>query len=170
MSLPDRITNPLHALIALVSTSLVFASPWLGMYHRMSDAPGFINLTHVALGWMLLPATALYFAVCVQGGRWRQYFPWLAGQFGALRRDVAGVFKGERPAGEGGGLFATIEGLLLLVLLATACTGALWFLSQGSDAAVLWRDHHILAARGFAVLFLLHVIAVSLHLLDFVRD
>jgi hypothetical protein len=38
------------------------------------------------------------------------------------------------------------------------------------DAAVAWRGHHILLARGFAALILLHLVAVSLHLLDFVRD
>jgi hypothetical protein len=35
---------------------------------------------------------------------------------------------------------------------------------------VLWRGFHGIAARCFAVLMLLHVVAVSLHLLDLVRD
>jgi hypothetical protein len=63
-----------------------------------------------------------------------------------------------------------IEGLLLLALLAAGATGALWFLSQGSEAAALLREQHILAARAFAVLLLLHLAGVALHLLDFVRD
>jgi len=78
--------------------------------------------------------------------------------------------RGERPGSEGGGLFATLEGLLLLALMAASASGAVWFLAQGGDTAVLWRSVHSNAARGFAVLMLLHVVAVSLHLLDLVRD
>jgi hypothetical protein len=104
------------------------------------------------------------------GGRWRLYFPWIAGQFGGIGRDLAGIIRGQRPGSEGGGLFATIEALLLLALLVAASTGTLWFATQGTDAAVLWRGYHILAARGFAVVMLLHVVAVSLHFVDLVRD
>ena len=74
------------------------------------------------------------------------------------------------PASEGGGLFATIEGLLLLALIAAAFSGALWWLGGGSESAVVWRGHHIVAARAFAVLMVIHVVAVSLHLVDLVRD
>jgi hypothetical protein len=35
---------------------------------------------------------------------------------------------------------------------------------------VLWRGHHIVAARCFAVFMLLHLVAVSLHFVDLVRD
>jgi hypothetical protein len=166
----DRLTNPLHLVIALAGTWLIACSPWLGMYQQMPDAPGFINGSHVVLGQVMLPLGLIYFATCTLGGRWRLYFPWLGGQMGAVGRDLAGIVRGVRPGSEGGGLFATIEGLLLLALCAAAGSGTLWFLMQGSDSAVLWRSHHITAARAFAVLLLLHVVAVSLHLLDLVRD
>jgi len=169
-ALLDRLTNPLHLVIALASTALIASSPWLGMYHQMPDTPGLINGSHVVLGLALLPLALVYFAACTLGGRWRLYFPWLGGQVGALGRDLAGIARGQRPGSEGGGLFATIEGLLLLALFAAAASGAAWFLTQGSESAVLWRGHHIFAARSFAGLMLLHVVAVSMHLLDFVRD
>jgi cytochrome b561 len=54
--------------------------------------------------------------------------------------------------------------------VAASASGAVWFLAQGGDSAVLWRSVHSIAARGFAVLMLLHVVAVSLHLLDLFRD
>ena len=165
----DRLANPLHQVIAIASAVLVLASPWLGMYQRMPEEPGIVNLTHVMVGLALLPLAALYFAGCVHGGRWRLYFPWLDGRFRTLRDDVTGMLRGERPASEGGGLFATIEGLLLLALLAAALTGALWFFTQGLESAIVWRGQHMLAARAFVVLLLLHVVAVALHLLDFVR-
>jgi uncharacterized membrane-anchored protein len=75
-----------------------------------------------------------------------------------------------RPASEGGGLFAMIEGLLLLALLAAAGTGAAWLLTQGSEAVFMWRGYHIVAARCVAGLLVLHVVAVSLHFIDLVRD
>jgi hypothetical protein len=166
----DRLTNPLHLLVALGAIWLVVSSPWLGMYQRMPDESGAINLSHVVLGLALLPLALVYFAACTLGGRWRLYFPWLAGQFGDVGRDLAGIFRGQRPGSEGGGLFAMIEGLLLLALLAATVTGTLWYSWQGTDAAVLWRGHHIFTARCFSVLLLLHVVAVSLHFVDLVRD
>jgi hypothetical protein len=63
-----------------------------------------------------------------------------------------------------------IEGLLLVALLATAATGATWFATLGTEDALSWRNHHIFAARGLVGLFVLHVVTVSLHLVDFVRD
>lgn len=169
-SLLDRLVNPLHLLIALAATWLLASSPWIAMYHALPDPPGPVNLSHVALGLALLPLSLVYLVACCAGGRWRLYFPWVAGQFGGIAADVAGLFRGQRPGSEGGGLFATIEGLLLLALLATAASGAWWFVERGTDAAVAWRDWHIGAAHAFAVLMALHVLAVSLHVIDLVRD
>jgi len=169
-SLLDRLNNPLHLLIALACTWLLASSPWIGLYLALPEEPGWLNLSHVVLGLAMLPLGIVYLAACTVGGRWRLYFPWAAGQFGMIGTDLAGVFKGQRPGSEGGGLFAAIEGLLLLALIAAALTGALWLFGGGADAATLWRGHHIVAARAFAVLMGLHVLAVSLHLVDLVRD
>ena len=169
-SLLDRFADPLHLLIALACTWLLASSPWVGLYDVLPDEPGLVNLSHVVLGLAMLPLGSAYLAACTVGGRWRLYFPWAAGQVGTIATDVSGVLKGQRPGSEGGGLFATIEGLLLLALVAAALSGLLWFLEQGSDAAALWRGHHIVAARAFAFLMGLHVLAVSLHLVDLVRD
>jgi len=130
---------------------------------------GFIDLSHVVLGLAVLPLVVVYAIACLHGGRWRLYFPWAAGAFAPVARDVAGLLRGERPMSEGGGLFSTIEGLLLLALLATAATGALWFAFAGAPEAYGWRAAHLWAARGTAVLLLLHVVAVSLHLVDLLR-
>jgi hypothetical protein len=169
-SLLDRLNNPLHLLIALACTWLLASSPWIGLYFALPEETGWLNLSHVVLGLAMLPLGIVYLAACTMGGRWQLYFPWAAGQFGMIGADVAGVFKGQRPGSEGGGLFATIEGLLLLALLAAALTGTLWLLAGGADAAALWRGHHIVAAHAFAVLSGLHVLAVALHLVDLVRD
>lgn len=169
-SLLDRLVNPLHLLIALAATWLLASSPWLGMYHALPEPAGGINVAHVVLGLALLPLGLVYLVACSAGGRWRLYFPWAAGQFDGLASDVGGLFRGQRPGSEGGGLFAAIEGLLLLALLLTAASGAGWFFERGTEAAVAWRGWHIGAAHAFAVLMGLHVLAVSLHVLDLVRD
>ena len=36
--------------------------------------------------------------------------------------------------------------------------------------AAAWRGYHILAAQGMIALLVLHVVTVSLHLLDFIRE
>ena len=165
----DRLSGPIHVALALVTLLLLASSPWLNMVKRLPTPAGFVNLGHIALGLAALLLGLVYVMICSQGGRWQLYFPWLAGRLGAVGRDLGGLARGRLPAVEGGGLFAAIEGLLLLSLLATGVTGAGWLLLQGSDAAIDWSDVHGLLARGFAGLLLLHVLAVSLHLLDFVR-
>jgi cytochrome b561 len=57
--------------------------------------------------------------------------------------------------------------LLLLALAVTAMTGAAWFIAHGSDAALGWRECHIVAARFLVGLAVLHILAVVSHLLDF---
>lgn len=158
-----------HLLLAVVGTWLVATSPWVALYLTVPEAPGFINLSHVVLGLLMLPLALLHLFACTHAGRWRQYYPWLAGNFSQIAADVKDIFRGRRPGSEGGGLFAAIEGLLLLALLAAAATGTLWFINQDGDAAILWRGHHIIAARVFVGLLVAHVVAVALHWLDFVR-
>ncbi len=165
----DRLTNTLHLLLAVACVWLIASSPWLAMFGRIPPSAGFIDLSHVVVGLAVLPLVVVYAIACLHGGRWRLYFPWAAGAFAPVARDVAGLLRGQRPMSEGGGLFATIEGLLLVALLATAATGVLWFALTGTPEAFGWRTVHLWAARSTAVLLLLHVVAVSLHLVDLLR-
>lgn len=166
----DRLATPLHALLALSVLWLLATSFWLGLYRRVPQDPGFINASHVAVGFAVLLMVAIYVLGCTLGGRWRLYFPWLAGQGSALRRDLANLARGERPMSEGGGLFGAIEGLLLVALLAAGVTGAAWYVMQGADAVLAWRTAHVVAARSAAALLLLHALSVTVHLIDLVRD
>ena len=92
--------------------------------------------------------------------------PWLQ-RARPAGRDLAGLFRGRIPSVEGGGLYSLIEGLLLLTFAGTALTGAAWFVAQGSDLALSWREWHIVTARCPVGLVVLHVLAVASHLLDF---
>lgn len=169
-ALLDRLNGPLHLGVAFAVAWLVLSSPWIGMYDRMPEEPGWANLAHVVVGFAALAIGVVYAAAVAQFGRWREYFPYLGGDLGAVGRDIAGLVRGRVPTVEGGGLLPMIEGLLLLALLLAGLTGASWYLMQGSETAVALREAHIVAARACAALMLLHLVGVALHLLDFVRE
>lgn len=164
-----RLAERQHLLLALLSGWLILTSPWVHMLRRVPRNAGLLDYSHVVLGLGALALAVTFTFTCMRRGRWRQYFPWLAGQLGAADRDLRGLLQFEIPSAEGGGLFALLEGLLLLALLATAATGAAWLLVQGSTEAADWRHYHILAARGMIALWMLHIASAPLHLLDFIR-
>lgn len=160
----------LHRALALLCLWLVATSPWLGMLRRIPAGAGWLDYAHVALGSAALIAGIAYAWICLRAGRRELYFPWSPAGLRVVGREFAGLLHGRVPAAEGGGLIGFVEGLLLLALVATALTGAGWFLAQGGDAALVWRTQHIVAARTLTGLLVLHVVTVSLHLLDFMRD
>jgi hypothetical protein len=166
----DRLSDRLHGAVALLSLWLILTSPWVAMLRRIPSGAGWLDFAHVMLGFVALLLACAYSWTCTRDGRWRLYFPLAPGQFVNVVRDVSGLLRGHIPAAESGGLFGFIEGLLLAALALTAATGAAWFLAQGSGDALAWRGCHIVAARGLVGLLALHVVTVSLHLLDFVRD
>jgi cytochrome b561 len=163
----ETLVNRQHAAVAAVVAWLVFTSPWVAMLRRVPAGAGFLDYAHVVLGFAGLLLAITYTFCCLKVGGWRTYFPWAAGPLGPVGRDLAGLFRGRIPSAEGGGLYALIEGLLLLTLAGTALTGAAWFLAQGSDAALGWRGCHIVTARCLIGLVVLHILAVASHLLDF---
>ena len=166
----QRLSDRQHGAVALLSLWLVLTSPWIAMLRRIPAGAGWLDYAHVAFGLATLLLAVAYTWSCTRAGRWRLYFPLTRAQLGNVGRDLSGLLRGRVPGAEGGGLFGFVEGLLLIALLATAATGAAWFLTQGSAESLGWREAHILSARGFIGLLVLHVVTVSLHLLDFVRD
>ncbi|MGB5103666.1 MAG: cytochrome b/b6 domain-containing protein [Steroidobacteraceae bacterium] len=166
----DRLASRLHLAAALLSAWLILTSPWIAMLRAVPRSAGVLDYSHIVLGFAALLVAIAYTISCTSGGSWRLYFPWAAGKFQALGRDISGLLRGHVPASEVGGLFAVIEGFLLVLLLATAITGAAWFFTQGTGDALAWRGYHILAARWLAGFIVVHVVTVSLHLFDLVRE
>ena len=159
-----------HLLLALLVVWLAVTSPWVHMLRRVPRNASWLDYAHIGLG-LLATAVALTYAVaCFRGGGWRAYLPWLSGRMQPVLRELRGLFRGRLPSAEGGGLFALVEGLLLLALLAAGLTGAAWLALAGTPEAAAWRGYHILAAQGMIALLVLHVVTVSLHLLDFIRE
>lgn len=166
----DRSSDRQHLAVALLSLWLILTSPWVSMLRRISSGAGWLDYAHVALGFLALLLGFTYAWSCTREGHWRLYFPLAPSLLAVVGDDLAGLLRGRIPAADGGGLFGFLEGLLLVLLVATAVTGAAWFVTQGSDAALAWRGYHALAARGLIGLLVMHVVSVSLHLLDFLRD
>lgn len=162
----EQLLNRLHLAVVVACAWLVFTSPWVSMLRQVPSGAGFFDYAHVALGFAALVLAVIYTWACASDGGWRTYFPWAAGRSRAIIEDVLGLLRGRIPAAESGGLFAAIEGLLLLALLAVALTGAAWFALQGSAEAVAWRGHHVIAARALIGLIVAHVLAVASHLLE----
>jgi hypothetical protein len=166
----ETFTNRVHVGVVITVAWLVLTGRWIGMLRRIPHDAGFFNYAHVVVGFVALLLGAVYAYACVRVGRWRLYFPWAAGRLGECGRDFAGLLRGRIPSADGGGLFATIEGLALVALLFTGLTGAAWFLAQGTSAALWWRGHHVHAAEALVALVIAHVVAVALHFVDFVRE
>lgn len=166
----DRLASRLHLAVALLSAWLILTSPWIAMFRAVPRGAGVLDYSHIVLGFAALFIAIAYTISCTSAGGWRLYFPWAAGKYQAVGRDIGGLLRGRIPASEVGGLFGVIEGILLVLLLATAITGAAWFFTQGTGDALGWRGYHILAARWLTGLIVVHVVTVSLHLLDLVRE
>jgi len=166
----ERSDNRQHLAVALLSLWLIGTSPWIAMFRRIPEGAGWLDYAHVVLGFLALLLAITYTRACTRQGRWKLYFPVTSRLFGGVTRDLSGVFRGQVPAAEGGGLFGLIEGALLAVFVLTAVSGAAWFITQGSGDALAWREVHVYAARSMTGLLVLHVVTVSLHLLDFLRD
>jgi cytochrome b561 len=165
---PERASrqNRLHAVVVALCAWLFVTSPWVSMLRRIPAAAGWLDWSHVALGFAALTMGVVYARACTRDGGWRSYFPWLAGEVRAAARDVGGLFRRRLPSAEPGGLFAVIEGLLLLALLVVGVTGAAWFVLQGSDEAVVCRGVHVVSARVLLGLIVAHVLAVASHLFE----
>lgn len=140
------------------------------MRRIVPESATFWDRAHIGLGLALTLLAVTYLLINLVDGRWRQYFPWAAGNLVEVRSDLAGIVQRRIPMAGGAGLFSLIQGLLLIGLLATALTGLGWLLADGARVALAWREWHIAIADGFVWLLVVHVVASALHLLDFLID
>mgnify|MGYP001764188877 CR=1 FL=1 len=170
LSRREVINAHLHPLLAVLALWLVATSPWVSMFRRFPAEPGFFDYAHVVVGALALLCALVYSATVAQAGRWKWFFPWAAGETGAMARDLTGALQGKVPPADGPGLYGAIKGLLLLAMLVTALTGAAWFVAQGAQVALTFREWHTAAVRVLIILLLVHVAAVATHLIELLRD
>ncbi len=164
------LAEKLHLLVTILALWLVATSPWVSMLGKMPREPGFFTLAHVYVGLAALLLALAYLFDCIRGGAWRLNFPWASGEMASVVEDLRGMLRGRVPAAESGGLFGALSGLTLVAFLAAGVTGAAWSWTEGTAAALDWRAAHVVSVRVFIALGFLHIVAVALHVLDFVRD
>ena len=167
LSRREIVNAHLHPLLAVLALWLIATSPWVSMFRRFPAEPGFFDYAHAVAGALALLGALVYCVTVTQAARWKWFYPWAAGETGAMARDLTGVLQGRVPGADGPGLYGAIKGLLLL---AAALTGAAWFVVQGSQAAVMVRGWHTAAVRVLIILLLVHVAAVASHLVELLRD
>lgn len=159
-----------HGLLILMIAWLIATSPWVHLYNRVPPSPTLWVWAHLVIGVLTLVLAISFSVTCLMQGRWRQYFPWLVGRFRPLLHDLAGLLRLKLPTNEGGGLFSWIKGFLLLAVLVTSVTGALWWWTAGSSTAVMWRSWHMASVPWLAGLLVLHVLATVAHIVQFMRQ
>ncbi|ACJ30713.1 Conserved hypothetical protein [Shewanella piezotolerans WP3] len=159
-----------HIMIIVSVAYLIVTSGWILIGRSLRSNASFWDLSHVYLGLFAAFLAASFLITTCLKGKWRQYFPWLIADFSQLKSDLQGLVKGKLPIAGGRGLFSIVEGLGLLIFLAVGLTGVLWFLTQGTTDALMWRSYHTVCAKGFIGFIVVHVIFAGLHLLDFIRN
>ncbi|ABV38393.1 conserved hypothetical protein [Shewanella sediminis HAW-EB3] len=159
-----------HLFIIILSAYLIITSGWILIGRSLRASASFWDLAHVYLGLITAIFSFTFLLSNSLKGKWRQYFPWLKGDFSQLKKDISGLFKGKLPIAGGSGLFSWIEGLGMLVFVGVGFTGVIWYFLQGTPDALLWRGYHIMLAKSFIGFIVLHIVLAGLHLLDFIRD
>ncbi|MCS6095441.1 cytochrome b/b6 domain-containing protein [Shewanella baltica] len=160
----------LHVWIVISSSLLVCASPWIFMGRRIPDNAGFWDYLHVYLGVACAVLGVLFLFSNTLHGKWHQYFGWLTGDWAQLKQDMVGLTKGKFPVAGGKGLFSAIEGIGMLLLVATGITGVVWLLFQGTPTALAWRGYHQIFAQAFIGFLIVHLVLAASHILDFIRQ
>lgn len=159
-----------HLLLILLSLFLILTSSWIVMGRSIRVNPSVWDYLHVYLGMVVAGLSLPMLLANVVKGKWRQFFPWLMGDFTQLSSDVCGLKRGKIPAAGGRGLFSVIEGVGLILLLLVSFTGVMWFVTQGSSEALNWRSYHQSCAHGFIGFMLVHCICAAAHLIDLIRN
>ncbi|QYJ98313.1 cytochrome b/b6 domain-containing protein [Shewanella alkalitolerans] len=158
-----------HLFVILLTLFLVGTSGWLMMGRALRANASVWDILHVYLGLLAGIFSVTMLAINLMRGQWRQYFPYLVGDFTQLSNDVCGLKRGKLPLAGGRGLFSVVEGIGMLLFVAVSVTGLMWFITQGSSEALNWRSYHHSLAHGFIVFMVIHALFALSHLLDFIR-
>ncbi|MBV7315845.1 cytochrome b/b6 domain-containing protein [Shewanella sp. NIFS-20-20] len=165
----EKLQQRLHLLLILGSLWLIVTSPWVLIGRQLRASASWWDIGHVYLGLAMLPLAALFLLKNCRQGHWRLYFPYLGGQWQDVGRDCRNLCRGKLPVAGGAGLISVIEGGLMLLLVGTCLTGAMWFVQQGGSDALFWRGWHIDMAWAFGVGLIVHMLCAMLHVIDMMR-
>lgn len=160
----------LHVWLVICCTLLVCTSPWIFMGRSLRNTASFWDYLHVYLGLVSTVLGLLFLLRNTLQGKWHQYFGWLVGDWAQLKQDIAGLTKGKLPVAGGKGLFSVVEGIGMLLLVATGLTGVVWFVYQGTPTAMEWRGYHLICAQAFIGFLMVHIVLAATHIIEFIRQ
>ncbi|MGL4714057.1 MAG: cytochrome b/b6 domain-containing protein [Shewanella sp.] len=160
----------LHLWVVICCILLVCTSPWVFMARSMGANASFWDYLHVYLGLVCALLGLLFLLSNTLNGNWRTYFGWALGDGAQVKADLVGLTKGKLPITGGKGVLSAIEGLGMLLLLATGLTGVGWFVYQGTPISMEWRGYHQFFAQGFIGFLILHMMLAATHIIEFIRQ
>lgn len=139
-----------HSLFALAAILQLCTSLLMGKHAAFGQQAFWL---HQISGFLALAAILAYFSYTFwhQPNKWRHLYPYFWQQgLQTIKTDFLSLIQGKLPTRPSGGLAGAVQGLGLLLILAMALTGTMWFLSlhvlswkEGRHLA-MWL-HHTLA-------------------------
>lgn len=160
----------LHVWIVICCTLLVCTSPWIFIGRSLRNQASVWDYLHVYLGLFCAVLGILFLVRNALQGKWRLYFGWLMGDWAELKQDIVGSARGKLPVAGGKGLLSTVEGVGMLLLVATGLTGVGWFVYQDTAIAMEWRAYHQIFAQAFIGFLIVHMLLAATHIIEFIRQ
>jgi len=93
---------------------------------------------HIITGLFIIPLALIFLTVVLRQRGFKYYFPYLAGDFSQLKKDVNQLMKLQQPEPAAYGIAASIQGLGLGALLLVLFSGLTWFVSWNFNLP--WSD------------------------------
>ena len=160
----------LHVIVITLSVFLVVTSPWILIGRSLRANASIWDNLHVYVGLVAAIFGLLFLVKNLLNGHWRQFFPWLSLDFSQCVHEVKQLTQGKLPSSGGKGIFSVVEGIGLILMALVSMTGIVWFITQGSSDALIWRKYHILFAQGFVGFLMVHIVFAMFHIIDMVRN
>ncbi|WP_144210784.1 cytochrome b/b6 domain-containing protein [Shewanella donghaensis] len=164
------IAEKLHVIVITLSVFLVVTSPWIIIGRRLRSNASIWDNLHVYVGLIAAVFGLLFLIKNVLNSHWRQFFPWLSLDFSQCVDEIKQLKHGKLPSSGGKGIFSVVEGIGLVLMALVSITGIVWFMTQGSSDALVWRKYHILFAQGFVGFLAIHIVFAMFHIIDMVRN
>lgn len=160
----------LHVWIVICCTLLVCTSPWIFMGRSLRSHASIWDYLHIYLGLFCTILAGVFLVHRTLKGRWRLYFAWLIGDWAQLKQDIVGITQGKLPVAGGKGLFSTVEGIGMILLVAVGLTGVMWCVYQDTAVAMQWRAYHQICVQAFIGFLIFHLVLVATHIIEFIRQ
>ncbi|MGR5132302.1 cytochrome b/b6 domain-containing protein [Vibrio alfacsensis] len=126
---------------------------------------------HIYSGLALLPVCLIFATKVIMRRKIQDLYPWVSGNYHAIKEDIESVLKFELPEAKPSGLAATVEGLGILALILAVVTGSMWYLVVLTSGPSEWLlSIHKMSVTFIQVYFFGHALFALLHLVQWWRE